>query len=61
MEIKKHRAQLKDYPNFTQILSIGLTNVEKVINGEVFKKFLPSNNELKVADLKKEYIKRLNY
>lgn len=58
MEIRK---QPIDYPNFTQILSIGLTNVDKAINTIDYNKFLPLNNELKLSDMKKEYFKRLNY
>ena len=58
MEIKK---QPKGYPNFTQILSIGLTNVDQAINKEDLRKFLPSNNDLKLSFMKKEYIKRLNF
>jgi len=58
MEIRK---QPKDYPNFTQILSIGLTNVDKIIDTIDFKEFLPLNNELKLSNMKKEYTKRLNY
>jgi hypothetical protein len=42
----------KVYPNFTQVISISLTNVDQVIKeGQGYKKFMPFNNELKLANI----------